>query len=42
MKRIQTLLASTYGTDFFSFFDLAIDFSQYSNIDTLGSDYLRF
>jgi len=41
-KRLQEMVLRDYGTDFHSFFDLVIDMSQYSNVEVLGTDYLKF
>ena len=31
-----------FGIDFHSLFDIVIDLSQYSNVDILGTDFLKF
>jgi hypothetical protein len=31
-----------FGIDFHSFFDMVVDISQYSNVEILGTDYLKF
>jgi hypothetical protein len=41
-KKLQELIFRDYGVDFPSLFDIAIDISQYSNVETLGTDYLKF
>jgi hypothetical protein len=41
-KKLQELIFKDYGVDFPSLFDIAIDISQYSNVETLGTDYLKF
>lgn len=41
-KRLQEMILRDYGTDFHSFFDLVVDMSQYSNVEVLGTDYLKF
>lgn len=41
-KKLQELFIRDYGIDFSSLFDIVIDLSQYSNVDILGTDYLKF
>ena len=41
-KRIQEMVLRDYGIDFHSFFDMIVDISQYSNVEVLGTDYLKF
>ena len=41
-KKLQELVLKEYGIDFHSLFDIVIDISQYSNVDILGTDYLKF
>ena len=36
------MIFKDYGVDFPSLFDIALDISQYSNVDILGTDYLKF
>lgn len=36
------MIHKDYGIDFHSMFDIVIDMSQYSNVDILGTDYLKF
>ncbi len=41
-KTTQEVLVKEYGNDFIHLFDIAIDYSSFSNMDTLGFDFLRF
>lgn len=41
-KTTQEVIVKEYGNDFLNLFDIAIDYSSYSNMDTLGYDFLRF
>lgn len=42
IKKIQELALKDYGVDFPNYFDIIIDTSKYSNVDILGTEYLRF
>jgi hypothetical protein len=41
-KKLQEMIHREYGIDFHALFDIVIDMSQYSNVEILGSDYLKF
>ena len=41
-KKLQEMIHRDFGIDFHSLFDIVIDLSQYSNVDILGTDYLKF
>lgn len=41
-KRLQELVMRDYGIDFHSLFDIVIDTSQYSNVEVLGTDFLKY
>lgn len=41
-KKIQEMVVKDYGIDFHTLFDIVSDISQYSNVDVLGTDYLKF
>ena len=41
-KTMTELVNTSYGTDFTSIFDVALDLSAYTNVDVLGYDYLAY
>lgn len=41
-KKVQELVTRDYGIDFPNLFDLVVDISQYTNVEILGTDYLKF
>lgn len=41
-KKLHELVTRDYGVDFPNMFDLVVDISQYTNVDVLGTDYLKF
>jgi len=41
-KKLQELIFKDFGIEFSNLFDIVLDISQYSNVDILGTDYLKF
>eukprot|EP00347_Sterkiella_histriomuscorum_P018336 403345893 len=41
-KNLTELILKEYGSDFINLFDIAIEISNYSQVEVLGTDYLKY